>query len=85
LKLHKEKQEQHNMIKHPNAIDFSKFFLDHSTQEHINEETCEFSENDLTSAIRVLRALSNPDKKLLIKHEKFGPFRKALRKLIGSG
>ncbi|CDW89766.1 oxidoreductase [Stylonychia lemnae] len=82
---HKEKQELVIKNRHPNATDFSKYFLDTETQEYLNEETCGFNENDLNSAIRVLRALSNPDQKFLIKHEKFGPFRKALRMIIGVG
>ena len=40
-------QELKKIRKNPEAIDYSKFFLDPDTQEYINDETCGFQEHDL--------------------------------------
>jgi hypothetical protein len=44
-----------------------------------------FDEQDLQSAVKVLQAMSDPDQKELIRHNKFIFFRKALRAFLGSG
>ena len=52
----------------------------------MNIETCGFSSEELDSAAKVLRALSEqPDRKVLFRHPRFGLLRESLRRVMGSG
>ena len=63
--------------------ELAQYFLDFEEQEHFNEDTCGFNEEELFTAVKVIRALTAA--KPLLKHEKMRPVRKALRGFLGFG